>query len=73
VIVALAGIGTAVVLYPAVKRQNEAVALGLVGFASPGSGWHPRWRRVSPDDRELAGGRSGEWSVGHRPGTGRPV
>jgi hypothetical protein len=31
VIVALAGIGTAVVLYPVVKRQNEAVALGLVG------------------------------------------
>ena len=31
VIVALAGIGTAVVLYPVVMRQNEAVALGLVG------------------------------------------
>jgi hypothetical protein len=31
VIVALAGIGTAVVLYPVVKRLNEAVALGLVG------------------------------------------
>jgi hypothetical protein len=31
VIVALAGIGTAVVLYPVVKRQNEAAALGLVG------------------------------------------
>jgi hypothetical protein len=30
VIVALAGIGTAVVLYPVVKRQNEAVALGFV-------------------------------------------
>jgi len=30
-IVALAGIGTAVVLYPVVKRQNEAVALGFVG------------------------------------------
>jgi hypothetical protein len=28
--VALAGIGTAVVLYPVVKRQNEAVALGFV-------------------------------------------
>ena len=30
-IVALAGIGTAVVLFPVVKRQNEGVALGLVG------------------------------------------
>ena len=30
-IVALAGIGTAVVLFPVVKRQNEAVALGFVG------------------------------------------
>ena len=31
VIVALAGVGTAVVLFPVLKRQNEAVALGLVG------------------------------------------
>ena len=30
-IVALAGIGTAVVLYPVLKRQNEAVALGFIG------------------------------------------
>jgi hypothetical protein len=30
-IVAFAGIGTAVVLYPVVKRQNEGVALGFVG------------------------------------------
>jgi Domain of unknown function (DUF4386) len=29
-IVAFAGIGTAVVLYPVVKRQNQAVALGFV-------------------------------------------
>jgi Domain of unknown function (DUF4386) len=31
IIVALTCIGTAVVLYPVVKRQNEAAALGLVG------------------------------------------
>ena len=30
-IVALAGIGTAVVLFPVVKRQNEGMALGFVG------------------------------------------
>src|SRR5579859_7406720 len=30
VIVALAGIGTAVTLYPVIKRQNEGVALGFV-------------------------------------------
>jgi hypothetical protein len=30
-VVALAGIGTAVVLYPVVKRQNQSVALAFVG------------------------------------------
>lgn len=31
IIVALACIGTAVALYPVVKRQNEGIALGFVG------------------------------------------
>ena len=37
VVVALAGVGTAVVLYPVVKRQNEAAALGFVGSRT----WRP--------------------------------
>jgi hypothetical protein len=31
VIVALAGVGTAVVLYPVVKRQHQGIALGFIG------------------------------------------
>ena len=33
IIVALAGIGTAVVLFPVLKQQNESAALGLVQLA----------------------------------------
>src|SRR5580700_5938155 len=37
VIVALAGIGTAVTLYPVVKRQNEGTALGSIAARIPGA------------------------------------
>ena len=48
IIVALAGIGTAVALYPIVKRQNEGIALGFVGTPDLGSHHHRR-RRREPD------------------------
>src|SRR5256884_2893141 len=35
IIVALAGIGTAVALFPVLKRQNEGVSLGFVGSRVP--------------------------------------
>jgi Domain of unknown function (DUF4386) len=47
VIVALAGIGTAVTLYPVVKRQNEGVALGFVAARVLGSR-HDLHRRRQP-------------------------
>ena len=45
VLVALACIGTAVALYPVVKRQNEGVALGFIGSPDSGSCHHRRRRR----------------------------
>ena len=73
IIVALAGIGTAVALYPVVKRQNEGVRAGLRRLANPGSRHHLRWRRVPLVGRDLAAGRSRSGCVGHGPGAGRPV
>jgi hypothetical protein len=73
VIVAFAGIGTAVALYPVLKRPERRGRAGPCRLASPGSRRHPRWRRVSPDDRELAADRSGDRSFGHRPDAGDPV
>jgi hypothetical protein len=62
IIVALAGIGTAVALYPVVKRQNEGVALGFVAT-----------RTLEAGDRDSAAGRSRGGCTGHRPDAGRPA
>ena len=72
IIVALACIGTAVALYPAVKRQSEAFALGFVG-AHSGSRHHLRRRRQPDDAGDLAPVRGRRGSVGHRAGAGGPV
>ena len=72
IIVALAGIGTAVVLYPVLKRQNETMALGLVcsrvlEAAGILAGVASLLAIVS------SGSRSRSRRVGHRPDAGRPV
>ena len=61
VIVALAGIGTAVTLYPVVKRQNEGARAGLCRRPRPGSR-HDLHRRRQPavaGDLAAGPGRSG--------------
>ena len=45
VMLALACIGTAVALYPVVKRQNEGVALGFVGSRTLEAAIIVSWRR----------------------------
>ncbi len=72
-IVALAGIGTAVTLYPVVKRQGEARALGFVGSRTLEAATIYARHRQPPVDRDLAAGRRRSRCVGHRPGAGRPV
>ena len=61
VIVALAGIGTAVTLYPVVKRQNEGCRAGLRRLPHPGSRHDLHRRRQPPfaGDLPSTGGATG--------------
>ena len=45
-IVGLAGIGTAVALFPVVKEAERKLGVGFRHHAHPGSRWSLRWRRV---------------------------
>ena len=66
VIVALAGIGTAVTLYPVVKRQNEGVALGFVAARILEAGdLHRRHQPPVTRDPATGPGRSGRSKCGH--------
>ena len=71
--VALAGIGTAVVLFPILKKQNETFALGSRGRADPGVQHHLRRCGIPLVDRDLEAGRSGSRSAGHQPRPRRPL
>jgi len=72
-IVALAGIGTAVALFPVLKRQSEGRALGFVTSRVVEGSAHLCRRRVPPDARDPAPGRTWTRCVDHRPCTGRHV
>ena len=65
-IVGLACIGTAVALYPVVKRQNEGVAMGFVGARVLEAATHFHRRRQPLDDRHPASGqrRGGRFAHG---------
>ena len=72
-IVALAGIGTAVALYPVVKRQNEGVALGLVAARTLEAAVIFIGAFMPPGGGELAAGRSRSRRTRRRSDAGRPA
>jgi hypothetical protein len=61
-IVAFAIIGTAVTLFPIVKKHQEAVALGYVALRTASSGHHRYRHHQPPCGRDVAAARS----FGHR-------
>ena len=73
VIVALAGIGTAVALYPVVKRQNEGVALGFVGSRVLEAAIIVAGVVALLSVVTLRQAGAGADALGHRPGSGRDV
>ena len=72
-IVALAGIGTAVVLYPVLKRQNEGVALGFVSSRTLEAAMIFAGVAALLSVVTLRQVGVGAARVGHCPGAGRPV
>ena len=73
VIVALAGIGTAVVLYRVVKRQNEAAALGFVGARVLEAAGIVAGVVALMSIVTLRQAGAGADALGHRPGAGRQL
>ena len=73
IIVALAGIGTAITLYPVLKRQNEGAALGLVSSRVVEAAGIVAGVACLLSIVSLREAGVGNGSVGHRPDAGHPV
>ena len=67
IIVAVAGIGTAVVLFPILKKQNESAALGLVAAQHRRVRHHLRRSSVSVVNRDVKEVGSRGRCIGHQP------